>query len=196
MADTTRALPGPLAPVNLPRRRELLFGTAFATAGVAMVLVTLIGNYIAARDAAGLEWLVENNIPLTQPNMMLLTLGMSLVTMHWAVWSVNQDDRYHTYLALGVTLLLGIAFVNQTTFLFNQAEVTMTQPEGPLFYAVTGGHLAMTLGGLFFLLLMGLRTLGGQFSSRHPDGISAAALYWYACVGLYAVLWFAVYVQK
>lgn len=196
MADTTQALPASLAPVNLPRRRELLFGTAFATAGIAMVLVTLIGQYLSARDAAGVDWLLDNNIPLTQPNMQLLTLGMSVVTMQWAVWSVNRDDRYHTYLALGVTLLLGAAFVNQTTFLYHEAEITMAQPEGPLFYGVTGGHLAMTVAGLLFLVLMGLRTLGGQFSSRHPDGISAAAMYWYACVGLYAVLWFAVYVQK
>ncbi len=196
MADTTQALPSSLAPVNLPRRRELLFGTAFATAGVAMVIVTLIGWYISTRDAAGAEWLIDNNIPLTQPNMQLLTLGMSVVTMQWAVWSVNRDDRYHTYLALGVTLLLGIAFVNQTSFLYHEAAITMSQAEGPLFYGVTGGHLAMTVAGLLFITLMGLRTLGGQFSSRHPDGISASALYWYACVAVYAVLWFAVYVQK
>jgi hypothetical protein len=29
-----------------------------------------------------------------------------------------------------------------------------------------------------------------------PDGISAAAIFWYAAVALYAVIWFAVYVQK
>ena len=35
------------------RRRELLFGTAFATAGVVMAMLTLIGAYLAARNAAG-----------------------------------------------------------------------------------------------------------------------------------------------
>jgi heme/copper-type cytochrome/quinol oxidase subunit 3 len=196
MADTSTvpstALPAP----HLPRRRELLFGTAFATAGVVMALVTLIGTYIATRDAAGAAWLADNDIPLTQPNMQLVTLGMSVVTMQWAVWSINRDDRYHTYLALGVTLLLGVAFVNQTTFLYRMAAVEMTQPEGPIFYAVTVGHLAMVVAGLVFILLMTFRTLGGQFSSRQPDGISAAAIFWYAACGLYAIIWFAVYVQK
>jgi len=195
MADTTIA-PAQLPPVVLPRRRELLFGTALATAGLVMALVTLIGHYIATRDAAGAAWLAENDIPLTQPNMQLITLGMSAVTMRWAVYAIARDDRYHTYMALGVTLLLAVAFVNQTSFLYSMAGVTMDQPEGPLFYGVTAGHLAMVVGGLIFMALMAFRALGGQYSSRQPDGIAAAALYWYACVGLYAIIWFAVYVQK
>jgi len=199
MADTSATLATTSAsplPATTPRRRELLFGTAFATAGVAMVLISLVGNYIATRDLAGSAWLADNQIPLTQPNMQLLTLGMSVVTMQWAFWAIARDDRYHAYMALGVTLLLGLAFVNQTTFLYSEAGISITQPEGPLFYAVTGGHLAMVIAGLLFLVLMGFRTLGGQNSSRQPDGIGAVAVFWYATVALYAVIWFAVYVQK
>lgn len=181
---------------TMPRRRELIFGTVFVTAGVAMGLLTLIGSYIATRDAAGAAWLADNQIALTQPNMQMLTMLMSVVTMQWAVWSICRDDRYHTYLALGVTLLLGIAFVNQSTFLFKEAGISITQPEGPLFYAVTLGHLAMVMAGLIFTVLMAFRTLGGQYSSRQPDGINAAAVFWYAGVALYSVIWFAVYIQK
>lgn len=194
--SSTLSLDSAVPPPVLPRRRELLFGTAFATAGVVMAMATLIGVYISTRDATGDVWLSVNNIPLTQPNMQLVTIGASVVTMQWAVWSINRDDRYHTYLALGVTLLLGAAFVNQTTFLYNQAGITIVQAEGPIFYAVTAGHLAMVVAGLIFMTLMGFRTLGGQFSSRQPDGIGAAAIFWYAAVALYAVIWFAVYVQK
>lgn len=197
MAETsTLSLDSAVPPPVLPRRRELLFGTAFATAGVVMAMATLIGVYLSARDATGDVWLSVNTIPLTQPNMQLVTIGASVVTMQWAVWSINRDDRYHTYMALGVTILLGAAFVNQTTFLFNQAGITIVQAEGPIFYAVTAGHLAMVVAGLIFMALMGFRTLGGQFSSRQPDGIGAAAIFWYAAVALYAVIWFAVYVQK
>jgi cytochrome c oxidase subunit 3 len=116
--------------------------------------------------------------------------------MQWAVYSITRDDRTHTYLALGVTLLLGAAFVNQTTFLYHQAAVTLAQAEGPLFYAVTGGHLAMVVAGMVFIVLMGFRALGGQFSSRQPDGIAAAAVFWYATVAVYAVVWVGVYIMK
>lgn len=193
MSDSVLELPSASAP---PRRRELLFGTAFATAGVVMVLVTLVGAYLATRDAAGAAWLATNDIPLTQPNMMMGTLAMSAVTMQWAVWSIARDDRGHTYLALGITLLFGAAYVNQATFLFGQVGMTMGQLEGPLFYAVTGLHVAMVVAGMIFLVLMGFRALGGQFSSRQPDGIGAAAVFWHATVAAFALLWIAVYILK
>jgi cytochrome c oxidase subunit 3 len=192
MADAALALP----PAAQPRRRELLFGTGFATAGVVMVMATLVGAYLAARNAAGAEWLANSSIPLTQPNMQLLTMGMSVVTMQWAVYSIARDDRPHTYLALGVTLMLGAAFVNQQTFLYSQSGVVLSDPGGAIFYALTGSQVAMVVAGLIFLVLMAFRALGGQFSSRQPDGISAAAVYWYACVGVYAVVWLAIYIMK
>lgn len=193
---TTVAADGRFTTPAQPRRRELLFGTAFATAGVSMVVITLVGSYLVTRSATGASWLVNNQIPLTQPNMQLITLGMSAVTMQWAVWSIARDDRYHSYMALGVTILLGLAFVNQTTFLYKMAAISIDQTEGPLFYAVTGSHLAMMIGALVFMILMGFRTLAGQYSSRLPDGIGAAAIVWYAGIALYALIWFAVYVQK
>lgn len=189
---TATALPAPLQ----PRRRELIFGSAFAAAGAVAVMATLIGYYLAARNAGGADWLATNTVPLTQPNMQALTLGMSMVTMQWAVHSIVRDDRPHTFLALGVTLLLGAAFVNQSFFLFKQAGVKLDQPEGPLFYAVTAGSLAMVVAGMIFIALMAFRALGGQFSSRQPDGIAAAAVFWYASCAVYAVVWVAVYIMK
>lgn len=179
-----------------PRRRELLFGTAFATAGLVVVQLTLIGAYLAARNAAGASWLAENAIPLTQPNMQAFGLALSVVTMHWAVYSINNDDRTNTYVALGATLVLGAAFVNQTIFLWKFAGITGDQPEGPLFYAVTATNVAMVLAGMVFLFFVAFRALGGQFSSRNPDGIAAAAVLWDASVALYMVIWIAVYIMK
>lgn len=189
---TATALPAPLQ----PRRRELIFGSAFAAAGAVAVMATLIGYYLAARNAGGADWLATNTVPLTQPNMQALTLGMSMVTMQWAVHAIVRDDRPNTFLALGVTLLLGAAFVNQSFFLFKQAGVKLDQPEGPLFYAVTAGSLAMVVAGMIFIALMAFRALGGQFSSRQPDGIAAAAVFWYASCAVYAVVWVAVYIMK
>ena len=116
--------------------------------------------------------------------------------MQWAVYSISRDDRYHTYMAIGITMLLGLAFINQTTFLYRMAGITIEQPEGPLFYAVTGGHLVMIALALVFMVLVLFRVLAGQYSSRMPDGVGAVAILWYAGVALYALIWFAVYVQK
>ena len=137
MADAMLALP----PATPTRRRELIIATAFASGGVVMVMVTLIGAYLSARNAAA-------------------------------------------------------AFLNQSTFLFSQVGMEIAQPEGPLFYAVTGTHFAMVIAAMVMIVLMGFRALGGQFSSRQPDGIAAAAVFWDAMVAVYAVVWIAVYVMK
>jgi heme/copper-type cytochrome/quinol oxidase subunit 3 len=189
--DLDRVSPAP--PI---RRRELLFATAFASAGVVMVFVTLLGAYLAARNGAGEAWLEGSRIPLTQANMQMATMVMAAVTMQWAVYAISRDDRLHAYLALGITLLLGLAFVNQTTFLVKQSGVVLAEPGGALFYSVVGVQAAMVLAGVVYIALMGFRALAGQFSSRQPDGISAAAVYWYVCVATYAVVWIAIYVMK
>lgn len=179
-----------------PRRRELLIGTALATSGIVLVLMTLVGAYLEARSAAGADWLASNAIPLTQPNMQMFGLALSVVTMHWAVYSINNDDRTNTYVALGATLLLGAAFVNQTVFLWKFVGITGDQPEGPLFYTVTGGQVAMLLAAMLFVVFVAFRALGGQYSSRNPDGIAAAAVLWDAAVAVYVVIWVAVYIMK
>lgn len=179
-----------------PRRRELLLGTAFATSGVVVLMLALVGSYLAARHEAGADWLASNAIPLTQPNMQMFALALSVFTIHWAVYSINNDDRTNTYVALGTTLALGAAFVNQTVFLWKFVGVTGDQPEGALFYTVTGGHVAMVSAAMLYVVFVAFRALGGQYSSRNPDGIAAAAVLWDAAVAVYVVIWVAVYIMK
>ncbi len=184
-----------LPPAVLPRRRQLLFGTAFAAAGSAMFLFTVLGQYLNARAASD-AWLAEHSIPLAQPNVVLFSLLMSAVTAQWAVYSIARDDRGHTYLAIAMTLMFGLAAVVQTWFLFTLVGLGVDEAEGGVFYALTGGHLAMVIAGLIFFAIVGLRALGGSYSSAYPDGVSAAALFWHVTVGLYMVVWLAVYIMK
>lgn len=191
MSDTALTLPAPAR----GRRRELLFGTAFATSGVVMLMLTLVGAYLTARNATP-DWLSSNVIPLTQPNMQMFGLALSVLTMQWAVHAINNDDRTNTLVALGATLLLGAAFVNQTFFLFKLAAITADQVEGTLFYTVAGGHVAMAVAAMVFVIFVAFRALGGQYSSRNADGVAAAAVFWDAMVAVYAVVWVAVYIMK
>lgn len=192
------------APV-LPRRRQLLFATGFASAAVTIFFLTLIGYYLEARSAApDGEWLskgfadgaVPDIIPLTQPNMLLLNLAIGSVMVQWAVYAISRNYRTHAYFALAITALMAVAFINQTTFLWAEIGMTMDSPEGPFFYAVTGSQFALMIGALLFLAVMTFRALGGQYSQTYPDGVSAAAMFWHVNVALYAVMWLAVYILK
>lgn len=189
-------IPATVAAPTLPRRRQLLFGTVFAAAGVALFQLSLVGSYLAERAANKTVWLTENTIPLTQPNMQLASLVLGSIFIQWAVWAIARDQRSQAYVALGCTLLVGAAFLSQTTFLWSEIGLRMAQVEGPTFYATTGTHFAIVAAAMIMTVLMGIRALGGQYSSRLPDGVSAAAIFWHVSVALYAVVWLAVYIMK
>ena len=197
MSLAERSIPNEAAPAAIPRRRQLLFGASFGAAGWAMLILTLLGAYLAVRSGDRTLWLNGKNIPLTQPNVQLGTLIMSSIMIQWAVYSIARDDRGHAYLALGITALMGVAFLNQTWFLYTQTGIRLAaDKEGAVFYALTGSHLAMVGCAVIFVALMSIRALGGSFSSRYPDGLSAAALFWHVTVALYTPIWLAVYIMK
>lgn len=189
-------IPAELTAPALPRRRQLLFGTVFVSIGVAIFELTLIAMYLQTRAEHKNVWFSEHTIPLTQPNMQLSALGLSVIFVQWAVWAIARDERRQAYVALGLTALMGFAFLNQTTFLWTEVGLPMTNIEGPLFYAVTAGHFFIVILAMAFLLFVSIRTLAGSYSSKLPDGVSAAALFWHVSVALYTVVWLAVYIMK
>lgn len=190
----------PPAPA-VQRPRVLVVGAAFAAAASFMVFIGLIGIYLAARVdviGSGTEWLPEGTtIPLQQPNTMFITLIMSVFTMQWAVAAIAKNDRVNSYLAMGLTLMLGIATIVMTTYLWYLMELDIASGiQGVLIYTITGAHIVMLVLAMIFVALMGLRALGGQFTARQHDGITAAAVFWYAMVAVYALIWISIYVTK
>jgi heme/copper-type cytochrome/quinol oxidase subunit 3 len=193
--------PGALPPAPEPTRpRTLLVGTMFATVAAGMLFAGILGWYLSLRSdvlASGRPWLPDQSIALTAGGMMMVTLLMSVVTMQWAVFSIARDDRRHGYLALGLTLLLGVAQINQMIFFWLDAKLVATRTPGELMvYVMTVTQIVMAVAGLLFLGFMAFRALAGQFTERHSDGIAAAALFWYAMVAVYAIVWYVVFVTK
>lgn len=195
---TAHVLP-PAPPVQRPR--VLVVGSALAAAASFMVFIGLFGVYLTARSdvvGAGSPWLPEGSaLPLQQPNTMFITLIMSVITMQWAVSAIAKNDRVNAYLALGLTLMLGIATIVMTTYLWTLMELDVASGlQGVLVYTITGAHIVMLVLAMLFVALMALRALGGQFTARQHDGITAAAVYWYAMVAVYALIWISIYITK
>ena len=187
-------------PPDPARPRVLLVGTVLGLGGVSMAFAAVLGYYVHLRAltrAATGSWLPTGvKIPLTPGNMGLMTLAMSLVLVQWAVYAIARDDRRNTYIALGLTVLLGLAHVNAMAFAFTQIKMPIGSSVGVLFYTIMSMHLAMVGAGLIFLGLMAFRTLGGQYSGRDREGVAAAAIYWYVTVAIYAVVWYTIFVTK
>ena len=202
MSAAVTVSPLATAPAPAPRRpRVLLVGAAFGAVASGLVVLTMLAAYLQLRGdrlADGVTALPEGAVlPLTPGNMGMVTLLMSLVTVSWLVHALRHDDRIHAYLALGVTLLLGVAFINSTAYLYQQLAMPFTASgSAGLLYAVTGAHLVMVAVGLVFTLVMGFQALGGQLTGRDAEGMSAAALYWYVTVAVYVAVWYGIYITK
>jgi heme/copper-type cytochrome/quinol oxidase subunit 3 len=189
-------------PPPLVRPRVVMVAAALASVGCAAFFAATIGIYLTLRSAtldAHQLWLPASSVfPLQQPNVMLFALIMSSVTIQWAVDAIRRDDRQQAYLALGITLLFGFAVANMAGYLYGvlKLDISIASPMPVLVYTITGAHLLMLVAAMVFVGLMAFRALGGQFTSRQYDGVSAAALFWHAQVVVFVVIWYAIYITK
>jgi cytochrome c oxidase subunit 3 len=194
----THALP-PAPPVQRPR--VLVVGTAFVSAATIMVFAGLIAVYLSQRAnvvADGGTWLPrEISIPLQQPTTTFFSLLMSVVTMQWAVSAIARNDRINAYLAMGITLVFGFSAIVMTSYQYALMGLDIdANPQSVLIYTISGLHLIMLVIAMIFISLMTFRAMAGQFTARQHDGVTAAALFWYAMVAVYALIWLSIYVTK
>jgi cytochrome c oxidase subunit 3 len=194
----THALP-PAPPVQRPR--VLVVGTAFVSAATIMVFAGLIAVYLSQRAnvvADGGTWLPrEISIPLQQPTTTFFSLLMSVVTMQWAVSAIARNDRVNAYLAFGITLVFGFSAIVMTSYQYTLMGLDVdANIQSVLIYTISGLHLIMLVIAMIFISLMTFRAMAGQFTARQHDGVTAAALFWYAMVAVYALIWLSIYVTK
>jgi cytochrome c oxidase subunit 3 len=193
--------PAALPPAPEPRRRNvMLVGTLLVIAAGTMLTGGLLAAYFSAREfaqAAGEAWPPEE-IFLAIPNATLfvatLTLLMSSVTVQWAVSALSSRDRRSMYVALGLTLLLGLAFVNAMSFTWSQlGMVAGADPFSTTVYALTVTHVLVVVAAHVALLVVGFRALGGQFSPRNREMVVSVAAFWHFAVAMGLVIWYAVW---
>ena len=187
----------PAAPPTRPR--VLAVGTAAALVAAALPLIAMVGIYLSRRADVindGAVWVPKGvKLPLTQPTMMVGTFVLSIVSVLWLIDALKRDDRQHGYMAAAVTLLFGLAVVNQSSYLMINTKAKAATEAGLLILTITSYHLVLTLIGMGFLAVVFFRSLFGQYR-RIPDGAAAAATWWIGVSSLWVLVWYAVYVTK
>ena len=197
MSTTTAPLALPPAAPPAPRR-QLFVGTALACAAGTMLIGGMLAIWVLLRQRvvdSGGRFPVDYIVPEVATNVMLMTIWALCLFAQWAVYSGSRGDRAHTALALGVTAVLAVAFVNAQAFVYVDMAVEMRADYyGALFYAVTGAMLAIVIAGLVYTTVAVFRALGGRL--QETEILSAHALYWYFAATAYSAVWFVVYVTK
>ncbi len=192
------------APVALPAaaspapRRQLLIATTLACVAGTMLIGGMLAIWVLLRERAvdlGERFPLDYIIHEVATNVMLMTLWGLCLFAQWAVYAGNRGDRAHTALALGVSGVFALAFINGQAFVYSQMEVEIADAGyGALFYAMTGTMMAIVAGGLLFTIVAAFRSLSGRL--QETEILSAHALFWYWAASAYSAVWFVVYVTK
>lgn len=197
MSTATGQLALPPAASAAPRR-QLFIGTAVACVAATMLIGGMLSIWVLLRERVvddGGRFPVDYIIPEVATNVMLMTVWALCLFAQWAVYSGTRGDRAHTALALGVSAMLAIAFVNAQAFVYVDMGVEINATYyGALFYAITGTMLALVVAGLVYSAVAAFRALGGRLGET--EILSAHALYWYFIAIAYSAVWFVVYVTK
>ena len=151
---TTSAATLELPPAAPPApRRQLFIGTALACVAGTMLIGGMLAIWVLLRERVvdvGERFPLDYIIPEVASNVMLMTIWGLCLFAQWAVYSGNRGDRAHTALALGVTGVLAIAFINAQAFVWADMGVEVqVEHYGALFYAMTGTMTAIVIAGLF-----------------------------------------------
>jgi heme/copper-type cytochrome/quinol oxidase subunit 3 len=183
-----------------PRPRMLLVATSLACAGLAMFFAGMLAVWLALRDAAGgttPTWLPKGAaIPGVAANMMLIIMFGASVMAQWAVYAMARDNRRDTVVAVALVVIFGIAVFNAQAYIYQQLDVGVDTRYGALFLSVTGAFLVALVAGMVMAVVVVFRSLGGRYSSKRHEGISALALYWHFLTAVFAAVWLVVYVVK
>ena len=198
MSAATAPLELPSAAAPAPRRQLLIATTVACVAGT-MLIGGMLAVYVLLRerflDGGGERFPVDYIIPEVASNVMLMTIWGLCLFAQWAVYSGTRGDRAHAALALVVSAILAIAFINAQAFVYVDMAVEMQADYyGALFYAVTGTMTAIVVAGLVYTTVAAFRALGGRL--QETEILTAHALYWYFAAAAYSAVWFVVYVTK
>jgi heme/copper-type cytochrome/quinol oxidase subunit 3 len=189
----------PAAP--LPQRpRMLLVATSLACTAIGMMFAGMLAVWIALRDAAGgtsAAWLPKGiSLPGVASNMMLIIMAGASVMAQWAVYAMARDDRRDAAVAVALVVIFGIAVFNAQAYIYQQLGVGVNTRYGALFFSVTGAFLVALVAGMIMAVIVVFRSLGGRYSAKRHEGVSALALYWHFLTVAFAGVWFVVYVVK
>jgi cytochrome c oxidase subunit 3 len=119
----------------------------------------------------------------------------SSLTLHWALSSVKNGNRFGLRAGMLSTFLLGL------TFLFVQINEYVHVGFAPhyaaqatVFYALTGLHGAHVFIGLCALLMVTIRAFRGHYSPEQHRGMEVPGIYWHFVDVMWVIVYLTVYV--
>jgi cytochrome c oxidase subunit III len=122
-------------------------------------------------------------------------LVSSSLTIHWALVSIRNGNRFGLKAGMVATFCLG------ATFLFVQVNEYIhlgwaphSSAQATVFYSLTGLHGAHVFIGLCALAVVTIRSFRGHYSAAYHQGMEVPGIYWHFVDAMWIVVYTTVYV--
>jgi cytochrome c oxidase subunit 3 len=119
----------------------------------------------------------------------------SSLTIHWALVSIRNGNRFGLKAGMVATFLLGAAFLAiQVNEYIHIGFAPQGSAQGTIFYSLTGLHGIHVAIGLCALLIVNIRAFRGHYSAEHHMGMEVPGIYWHFVDAMWIVVYTTVYV--
>ncbi|MBI2205371.1 MAG: heme-copper oxidase subunit III [Candidatus Rokubacteria bacterium] len=183
-------------------RRPLLdnarLATIFLIAAETMLFAGLISGFLVLRFAAAV-WPppLQPRLPIAVTGVNTLVLLASSVAVAAAVRALSRGPASRVITRLKVAAALGATFLVVQGYewarLIGFGLTASSGAYGGTFYTLIGAHALHVVGALAWLTIALVFVQSGRFRPERSGGLRACALYWHFVVGLWPILYVAVY---
>ncbi len=161
----------------------MLFGAFFT----AYFFIRVVNN--AHWPAAGTK------LPVAVAGVNTAILLSSSLTMHWALLSAKNENRFGMRAGLASTFLLGLTFLTvQINEYVHVGFAPHDNAQGTIFYGLTGLHGAHVFVGLTLLSFATIRAFRGHFTATEHRGVEVPGIYWHFVDVMWIIVYSTIYV--
>ncbi|MBX5470158.1 MAG: heme-copper oxidase subunit III [Thermoleophilaceae bacterium] len=179
-------------PANRSSRVDAqLLGMLLFIISEVMLFGAFFSAYFFIRVVAGNDWPAAGTaLPIAVAGCNTAVLVSSSLTMHWALVSAKNGNRFGMRAGLLTTFLLGATFLAvQINEYVHLGFAIGDSAQATIFYGLTGLHGAHVTVGLLLLSMATIRAFRGHFSPTEHRGVEVPGIYWH----FVDVMWIIVY---
>jgi cytochrome c oxidase subunit III len=104
----------------------------------------------------------------------------SSLTIHWAVTSIKNGNRFGLKAGMVATFCLGATFLGiQINEYIHLGIAPSDSAQASIFYGLTGLHGCHVFIGLCLLLIVTVRSFKGHYSPEQHRGVEVPGIYWH-----------------
>jgi cytochrome c oxidase subunit 3 len=137
-----------------------------------------------------------NLTPIIVNTVLLLSSG---ATVHMAQIALKRGEMTKFRVWLGLTILLGIAFIGGQVVEYRELVHEGLTPPGSVFgtsfYSLTGVHGLHVVAGIVVLSIIWALSFTGFISKERASGVEGAFIYWHFVDGIWVLVFSIVYLR-